>query len=167
MHFRLFLLMSPNIFLTQVVLLGNKRNSKFLTSSMWLQPFQGKQSMKKKDFAWLMIFKKLMYVGWFLRQNLVKKTENIICTWTLVKWISSRIIQKQPTIGVLRKRCSANMQQIYRRIPMPKCDFNNVALQLYWNHNSAWVFSCKFAAYFCKTLSTYGWLLLIIIFQKI
>ena len=23
----------------------------------------------------------------------------------------------------LRKRCSENMQQIYRRIPMPKCDF--------------------------------------------
>ena len=26
-----------------------------------------------------------------------------------------------------------------------------VALQLYWNHTSAWVFSCKFAAYFQKT----------------
>ena len=25
------------------------------------------------------------------------------------------------------KRCSENMQQIYRRIPMPKCDFNKVA----------------------------------------
>ena len=29
--------------------------------------------------------------------------------------------------GVLRKRCSENMQQIYRRAPMPKCDFNKVA----------------------------------------
>ena len=36
--------------------------------------------------------------------------------------------QKQPPIGVLRKRCSENMQQIYRRTPMPKCDFNKVAL---------------------------------------
>ena len=26
-----------------------------------------------------------------------------------------------------------------------------VALQLYWNHISAWVFSCKFAAYFQNT----------------
>ena len=34
---------------------------------------------------------------------------------------------------------------------MPKCDFNKVALQLYWNHISAWVFSCKFAAYFQNT----------------
>ena len=40
------------------------------------------------------------------------------------------------------------MQQIYRRKPMPKCDFNKVAKQLYWNHTSAWVFSCNFAAYF-------------------
>ena len=37
---------------------------------------------------------------------------------------------KQPVRGVLLKRCSENMQQIYRRTPMPKCDFNKVALQL-------------------------------------
>ena len=40
------------------------------------------------------------------------------------------IAQKQPPKGVPRKRCSENMQQIYRRIPIPKCDFNKVALQL-------------------------------------
>ena len=33
----------------------------------------------------------------------------------------------------LLKRCSKNMQQIYRRTPMRKCDFNKVAKQLYWN----------------------------------
>ena len=31
------------------------------------------------------------------------------------------------------------MQQIYRRTPMPKCDFNKVALQLYWYGTSVWV----------------------------
>ena len=36
--------------------------------------------------------------------------------------------QKQPPRGVLSKRCSENMRQIYRRTPMPKCDFNKVAL---------------------------------------
>ena len=36
---------------------------------------------------------------------------------------------------------------------MPKCDFNKVALQLYWNCTSAWVFSCKYAAYFQNTFS--------------
>ena len=30
----------------------------------------------------------------------------------------------------LEKRCSENMQQIYWRTLMPKCDFNNVAKQL-------------------------------------
>ena len=28
---------------------------------------------------------------------------------------------------VLAKWCFEDMQQIYRRTPMPKCDFNNVA----------------------------------------
>ena len=59
--------------------------------------------------------------------------------------------QKQPVIGVFSKRCSENMQQIYRRTLTPKCDFNKVALQLYWNRISAWVFSCKFAALFQNT----------------
>ena len=39
-------------------------------------------------------------------------------------------LQKQPFRGALSKRCSENMQQMYRRTPMPKCDFNKVALQL-------------------------------------
>ena len=37
------------------------------------------------------------------------------------------------------KRCSENMQQIYRRTPITKCDFNKAALQLYWNHTSTGV----------------------------
>ena len=40
--------------------------------------------------------------------------------------------QKQPPRGALSKRCFKNMQQIYWRTPMPKCDFNKVALQLYF-----------------------------------
>ena len=38
-------------------------------------------------------------------------------------------IQKQPSGGVLKKKCSENMQRIYRRTAMPKCDFNKVAKQ--------------------------------------
>ena len=38
--------------------------------------------------------------------------------------------QKQPFRDVLEKRCSENMQQICRRVPMPKCDFNKVATLL-------------------------------------
>ena len=44
----------------------------------------------------------------------------------------SLIFQKQPPRGVLRKRCSENMQQTYRR---------------------TWVFSSIFAAYFQNTFS--------------
>ena len=40
------------------------------------------------------------------------------------------------------------MQQTYGRTPMPKFGFNKVAN---WNHTSAWVFFCKFAAYFQNT----------------
>ena len=61
-------------------------------------------------------------------------------------------LQKQPSRGVLVKRCSKNMQQIYKTTSMPKCDFNKVAKQLYWNRTLAWVFSCKFASYFQEHL---------------
>ena len=67
------------------------------------------------------------------------------------RWRVLYNVQKQPPRCVLNKRCSGNMQQIYRRTPMPKCDFNKVALQLYWNHISALVFSRTFAAYFQNT----------------
>ena len=33
--------------------------------------------------------------------------------------------------GVFKKKCSENMQQIYRRTSMPNCDLNKVAFQLY------------------------------------
>ena len=46
-------------------------------------------------------------------------------TFDLCKW------QKQPPRDVPKKRCSENMEQIYRRTPMPKCDFDKVSKQLY------------------------------------
>ena len=36
--------------------------------------------------------------------------------------------KQQPPRGVPRKRRSENMQEIYRIIPMPKCDFNKVEI---------------------------------------
>ena len=58
-----------------------------------------------------------------------------------------------PFKGVLRKSCSENMQEIYRRTPMPKCNFNKVASQLCWNHTLSWVLCCKFATYFQNIFS--------------
>ena len=43
-------------------------------------------------------------------------------------------VQKQPPRGVPRKGCSENMQQIYKRTPKPKCDFNEVAEQTPLKH---------------------------------
>ena len=80
-------------------------------------------------------------------------------------WVCNSVsCQKQPSGYVLRKRCSENMQQIYRRTPMQKCDFHKVAKQRYWNHTSTWVFSCKFWCLFSEHLfpkNTSGWLLLL------
>ena len=39
-------------------------------------------------------------------------------------------LQKQPSRGVIKERCSENNQQIYKKTPMPKCEFNNVSEQV-------------------------------------
>ena len=65
---------------------------------------------------------------------------------------SVQSVKKQPPRDAPRKKCSENMQQIYRRTPIPKCDFSKVAKQLYWNRTSVWVLSCKFAVYLQKNL---------------
>ena len=69
-----------------------------------------------------------------------------------IKNFTSFTSKKQPSRVVLIKRFSENMQQIYSRTSMLKCDSNKVAKQLFWNNTSAWVF-CKFAAYFLNTFS--------------
>ena len=48
-------------------------------------------------------------------------TENKMNNYVVYLLASDR--QKQPSRGVLRKSCSKNLQQIYRRTTMPKYDF--------------------------------------------
>ena len=65
--------------------------------------------------------------------------------------------QKQLSRGVLTKRYSENMQQIYRKTPMPKCDFNKVEIALrHWCSpvNLLRIFRTPFPR------NTSGWLLL-------
>ena len=76
------------------------------------------------------------------KSTFLKNVFGWLLTFLLKQW------QKQPIWGVPMKRCSENMQQISRRTPTPKCDFNKVA-----NRTSARVFSCKFAAYFRNTFT--------------
>ena len=65
---------------------------------------------------------------------------------------SSENIQKHPSSGVLKKSCSENMHQIYRRTPMPKCYFNKVAMQLFLKSHFG-MGICTFAACFQNTFS--------------
>ena len=46
----------------------------------------------------------------------------------------SRPVQKQSPRGVLRKSCFENLQQIYRRTTMPKCDFNCNFIEITLQH---------------------------------
>ena len=43
---------------------------------------------------------------------------------------NKKSFQKQPSRTVLKNSCSENMQQIYRKTTMPKCDFDKNAKQL-------------------------------------
>ena len=77
---------------------------------------------------------------------------------------SLALSKKQPYKGVLKKRCSKNVQQIYKTTPTPKGDFKKVAKQLYRNDTSTWMFSLNLL-YIFRTLfskNTSGRLLLYI-----
>ena len=69
------------------------------------------------------------YIAWNLAGILTRTlTEwKSVVTKLIVKEKIMRYIQNQTYRAVLRKRCFENMQQIYRRTPKPKCDFNKVA----------------------------------------
>ena len=61
---------------------------------------------------------RLFYISYKDLEEYIAKASNAV----------SFITQKQPIKGLLIKRCSENMQQIYRRTLMSKCDFNKVEL---------------------------------------
>ena len=101
---------------------------------------------------------------WFV----YKITENDCCLRLFPEFIQTQkrysnsfdkitILQKQPSRGVLKKRCSENIEKIYRRTPMPKCNFNKIAKQL--QHSCSPVN----LLHICRTpfsRNTSGWLLL-------
>ena len=55
-----------------------------------------------------------------MKANMIRKISEVIQK----QRNQSLSIQKQSFKGVLIKRCSEYMQQIYKRTPMPKCDFH-------------------------------------------
>ena len=52
------------------------------------------------------------------------------CHPFLKKFPFQNSFQKQSSVGVLMKRCSENIDKLYRRTLMPKCAFHEVAKQL-------------------------------------
>ena len=61
-----------------------------------------------------------------------------------------RIVQKQPFRVVLRKTCCKIRQRIYKRTPMPKCDFNKFATKICW-HGCSVTLLCIFRTLFSKS----------------
>ena len=60
--------------------------------------------------------------------------------WNIVRWGNLKVricfnyLHKQPFRGVLKKSCSENMQQIYRRTPTPKCDLQSNFIEITLRH---------------------------------
>ena len=114
----------------------------------WKFSFVKFQENLRKLLNGIIYWKAFFY--WKIGHHVQCPTESLLCCWKPQNCI--RIpIQKQLRGGVLSKKCSENMQEIYRRTSMLNCDFNKVALQLYWIHTLAWMFSCKCPAYFQNT----------------
>ena len=66
-------------------------------------------------------------------------------------------MQKPPFRGVLRKRCSENMQQIYKRTPMPKCDFSATLLKSHFSMGVLHIFRTPFLNNLRTPLKGYFW----------
>ena len=72
----------------------------------------------------LMVIEQIEATGQHLLNIHQKIHKFSISFWLTI--VAETNCRKQPSRGVLKKRYSENMYQIYRRTPMPKCD-----LQLY------------------------------------
>ena len=59
--------------------------------------------------------------------KIAKKIRNIRCV--IIFWILK--LTSEAAVQRSSEKSSENMQQIYRRTPMPKWDFNKVVLQMY------------------------------------
>ena len=60
----------------------------------------------------------LWFIWYIIPAHILPLLKRFFILWRFQKW---------PSRGFLRKRCSENMQHIYRRTPMPKCHFNKAA----------------------------------------
>ena len=71
------------------------------------------------------------HLWWLLLRRIFS---NIIRWGNLKVRIWFNYLHKQPFRGVLKKSCSENMQQIYRRTPTPKCDLQSNFIEITLRH---------------------------------
>ena len=91
----------------------------FFAQNSSLKIRRNKLSSKHHSKTWLLSIRKRIREGrrkYFFLQNKLQQLHNIP-------------IQKQPSRGVLRKKSSENMQQIYRRTPMLLCNSIEITLR--------------------------------------
>ena len=91
--------------------------------------------IKGKSFSIKLITSNVLEAFLF-RSNGLSGKENALIIKSAIEYIIIRespysSIQKQPSRGILKKRCCENMLQIYRRTPMSKWDFDKATLQPY------------------------------------
>ena len=65
----------------------------------------------------------------------------VICSWGICSYMLLLYCLRKSSKGVLWNMCSENMQQIYRRTPMQKYDFNKDAKQK--DFLNFWIFKKK------------------------
>ena len=94
----------------------------------FLQTFPG------KHLCWSVFFKRNIRktlqhryfpvkIAKFLRTFFFYGNLPVVASWSQIYRSS------HPKVFLRKQRCSENAQQIYRRTPMPRCDFNKVAKQ--------------------------------------
>ena len=73
------------------------------------------------------LFFQILYIDKNDKQNKLSGDKVLFC----ILQNTEVDVKKQPFRGVLSKKCFENIQQIYRKTPMPKCDFGKIVKQLY------------------------------------
>ena len=112
----------------------------------------------KFEINLIFLIKPFCYITKKSRQNILRTKRAFICQRLSKTWVarlinssaSKRKKSEVKSSETAIKRCSQE-KVFWRRTPTPKCGFNKVAVQLYWNRTRAWVFSCKYAGYFQNT----------------
>ena len=96
----------------------------YLKSKIFVTPPRDMQDLQNRILIGLKNVRQISGMIHNAVRSMQKRTQNMAD-------MLNKTLQKQSPMGVRQNSSTANMQKIYRRTPMWKCDFNNVAMQLY------------------------------------